>query len=132
MQKVFVSFADEDRSLFDRVIMVLYFSDLRKRLSIQAGVPIREPGASVVNKIKELILNCSTVVVVWSQNTRCSPFVNFEIGFASAHSKKIIYFKDQTVPGDDIPLFLRHDEWISYDPEHPDPQIRDLLDKLCM
>lgn len=91
-QKIFLSYAQQDRKIADRIEGYLRehgiittpeveFFDPRK--GIQAGDNIRET-------LKSEITASSTVVIITSPNSAQSQWVNYEAGMASALGKPIV------------------------------------------
>jgi len=129
MGNVFLSYAEKDRSIFDRIVTLQYFRP--EGATLIAAEPNKEPGTDLVGKVKSLLHECTTLIVVWSRNAACSPFVNFEIGYADAIGRRIISFKDTEIRREELPIFLLSSEYIPYDPNNLDQSIEALLNKIA-
>lgn len=91
-EKIFVSYAYQDRALAERVE-----EHLRKHgLVVTADVEILDPqkriqaGGDIREMIKAQMMAASKVVFVTSPNSAQSQWVNYEAGMASALGKPII------------------------------------------
>jgi hypothetical protein len=91
MQKIFMSFADEDAPRLDQMK-----AELRKRGIVQEGdefvgpVECAGPGSSVRGALRDAIGASSMVVVLWGRAASASATVNYETGMADALDKPIV------------------------------------------
>lgn len=93
-EKIFVSYAHQDRGLFKFIEQ-----ELRKHGIISAEeVMLLDPqsefqaGDNIREAIKNQIRSASKVVIIASENSADSQWVNYEAGMASALEKPIIIF----------------------------------------
>jgi hypothetical protein len=90
-EKIFLSYANEDRDLVHDVL-----AQLRKhRLVSSKNVIFLDPrdssaGSDIRRLIKEQIAAASTVVIIASDNSAQSAWVNYEAGMAAALDKPIV------------------------------------------
>jgi hypothetical protein len=92
VEKIFVSYAHQDKNLVGGVEKALrrhgFLQDndvviLDPRQNLQAGVNVREA-------IKDQMAEASKVVVITSNHSRNSQWVNYEVGMADALGKPIV------------------------------------------
>ena len=84
--KIFISYADDDLELADRIFWILY------RLQLQPWSYERYPeaGGSIVDKLKQALKECEVMVVVLTKDGVSSSWVNQEIGAFEIQEKRII------------------------------------------
>lgn len=93
-EKIFLSYSHEDRDLVKDVIEAL-----RKHHLVTSKDPIIildpydfTPGDDMRQKIQEQISSASKIVIIASDNSASSAWVNYEAGMAAALDKPIVVF----------------------------------------
>jgi len=90
-ESVFLSYTRRDRLHVDKIIRTLKAQGLlNEQASIVAPPDSSIPGTSVRNALRSAIESASKVVLVWSDDSANSQYVNYEAGMAEALGKPII------------------------------------------
>jgi len=92
-EKIFLSYANEDQHLVQGVLDALR----ERRLVSSKGVVFLDPhnfapGEDLRRMIKEQISSATKVVIIASDNSAGSEWVNYEAGMAAALDKPIVVF----------------------------------------
>ena len=92
-EKIFLSYANEDRGLVRDVIDALRKRGLVKESEVVLLDPHDlTPGENVRRLIKEQISSASRVVIIATDHSAGSEWVNYEAGMAAALDKPILVF----------------------------------------
>jgi nucleoside 2-deoxyribosyltransferase len=91
-EKIFLSYAYQDRGIVDRIVMLL------KKRGLIGGDDTSfidpqvetEKGSDIREAIKQQMMSASKVVIIVTPNSAKSQWVNYEAGMASALGKPII------------------------------------------
>jgi nucleoside 2-deoxyribosyltransferase len=90
-EKIFLSYANEDRDLLRDVI-----AKLRKQMIAKDVIFLdphdSSPGDDIRRMIKEQITSANKVVIIASDHSTSSAWVNYEAGMAAALDKPIVVF----------------------------------------
>lgn len=115
-KKVFISYAWNDRKLVNKAIKQLkskgllggdFLESINNPMELSAGADIRAA-------LKEQILTCDKVLLIWSGRAASSPWVQYEVGMAEALEKPIlIVWADKFAPR--LPAEIEGNQIISLD-----------------
>jgi hypothetical protein len=83
---IFLSYPREDLWLAYKIQKIL--TDVGVFVYLAELFP--EPGATLWEKIKTMILKSDLIIVLWTKNALTSAFVNQELGFANGQNKMIV------------------------------------------
>lgn len=123
---VFLSHGSTDASVLERVELALWQEGMKP----YAFEYDPSPGESVAEKIEDAIRDSDVVVVLVTENSQHSEWVNAEVGFARAQEKAIIPVVDKRISHPVLP-FLRDAEYIKVDLDNVDAAlpalVRDLV-----
>lgn len=90
-ESVFLSYTRHDRLHVDKIIKTLKAQGLlNEQASIVAPSDSYPSGTSVRSALRSAIESASKVVLVWSDDSANSQYVNYEAGMAEALGKPII------------------------------------------
>lgn len=84
------------------------------------------PGVLIADKVKEQIRMCDALVVLLTENSRSSPYVQQEIGFAEACGKPIIPLIQPGIPSEALAM-LEGREGVEFDFTNPQRALAVLL-----
>ena len=87
------------------------------------------PGVLIADKVKEKIRACDALVVLLTENSRSSAYVQQEIGFAEACGKLIIPLVQPGIEPGALAM-LEGREWVEFDFKNPERALAVLLDYL--
>ena len=111
---VFISYSTKDKVTADAICHVLEENKMKCWIAprnITSGKPYAE-------EILDAIMATKIVVLVFSENSQASQFVNNEINIAFSNSKPILSFKiDESMPKKDLEYFLKTNHWLEAYPE---------------
>lgn len=91
--RVFISHSIEDREFVQQLSQAIEKAGATAYLLEEEG----KPGTNWVQRMKKAIENSECVVTLLTRNGSRSPWVNQEIGFASAYGKRIIPVVESSV-----------------------------------
>ena len=127
---VFISYSTKDKSTADAICHILEQNNLKCWIAPRNITSGKNYGREIVDGIE----SAKIVVLVFSENSQESIYVNSEIGIAFSNSKPIISYKiDETMPKNDMEYYLKNKHWLE---SYPEPEkkfetlIKDSL-KLC-
>jgi len=110
--RVFISYPREDlwlayklHALMGKIGIPVYLAELEP-----------EPGVTLWEKIKNMIELSDILLVIWTSSAAASPFVNQEIGFATALGKMILPVVEK---GTDTRGILEGREYVELDRSNP-------------
>lgn len=111
---VFISYSSDDKTTADAICHVLEENNVRCWIAprnITSGKPFAE-------EIMDGLLAAKIVVLVFSESSQNSPYVNNEIDTAFSNNKPILSFKiDEFMPENRMEFFLRNNHWLEAYPE---------------
>lgn len=111
---VFISYSSDDKTTADAICHVLEENNVRCWIAprnITSGKPFAE-------EIMDGLLAAKIVVLVFSESSQNSPYVNNEIDTAFSNNKPILSFKiDEFMPEKRMEFFLRNNHWLEAYPE---------------
>jgi hypothetical protein len=89
---VFISYSSVDKRVARRILAQL------KKLGIESFLDLVDmvPGDDVVKRITDGLERCSVLLLVVSETSLRSPWVNFEVGYATGLQKRVVPFITQT------------------------------------
>lgn len=120
---VFVSHSEDDNQLFSRLKDMCKGKNI-DLLQVEHTV---EPGLPLSVKIHSLIESSDIFLVIWSENSRKSIWVNQEISIARSQEIRIIPFKQAGIKTEALLQGLKYIEYDLKDPEHGLKKLRDSL-----
>lgn len=88
-----------------------------------------QAGVRVAEKIQKEIEASDGVIALITQNSKASPYVHQEIGFALRAERLIIPLVDPAVASESLAM-LQGVEWIPFDIENPSTAVQDLTARL--
>lgn len=88
-----------------------------------------DPKKSLSEKIEDLIEISNLVLIIWTTSGRSSQWVNQEIGYAKAHGRQMVIFKELSV---DLEGFLIGREYIALEGGNITNSIQNLRSKLLL
>lgn len=111
---VFISYSTKDQNTADAICHVLEENNIKCWIAprdITSGKPY---GEEIIDGIK----GAKIIVLVFSENSQNSPYVNNEIDTAFSNNKTILSFKiDESMPKDRMEFFLKNKHWLEAYPE---------------
>lgn len=84
--KVFISYSTKDLTIVNHVKKTL----ANDEIDVFIAEYSTQPGANLSKDIQNAILNCDLFLVIWSENSKTSDWVQQEIGIAKGHDKYIL------------------------------------------
>lgn len=87
------------------------------------------PGFPIAAKVQESITAADALVVLLTENSRASAYVQQEIGFAEARSKPILALVQPGIPRDALAM-LEGREYVEFDFHEPETGLQRLLQHL--
>ena len=123
--KIFLSHSGSDKNWINLIVLAaksagimvyLYEHDIR-------------PGIPIADKIKQSIRQSDAMVVLLTNNSQFSPYVQQEIGFAEAHNKPIIPLVQPGI-ADQCLAMLTGREYIAFDFNEPLKSLSKLVNYL--
>ena len=113
---VFISYSTKDKITADAICHVLEENKIKCWIAprnITSGKPYAE-------EIIDAITSTKIVVLVFSNNSQVSQFVNNEVNIAFSNNKPILSFKiDESMPEGELEYFLKVNHWLE---AYPDPE----------
>jgi hypothetical protein len=88
-----------------------------------------QPGRLVADKVQDAIKACDTLVVLLTGNSQFSPYVQQEVGAATALNKRVIPLVQPGVSQSSLAM-LQGVEYIPFDFRNPQPALSTLLGHL--
>ena len=120
--KIFLSHSSYDRLWVDRI------ANGAKNNGIEVYLYEHDPqpGTAIADKIERNIRGSDALVVLLTQNSRYSPYVQQEIGFAKASGKQVIPLVQSGVGRESLAM-LEGTEYIPFDLYNPEEAVSKLL-----
>ena len=84
--KVFISYSTKDLTIVNHVKKTLSSDEIEVFVAEYST----QPGTDLSRDIQNAIFNCDLFLVIWSENSKTSEWVQQEIGIATAHDKYIL------------------------------------------
>ncbi|MTK53109.1 FISUMP domain-containing protein [Paludibacter sp.] len=121
---VFISYSSKNKTTADAICHVLEEHEIRCWIAPRDIVGGQKYG----DVIEEAIKNCKVFVIIFSEESRISPWVESELNLAFTDRRTIVPFKiDSSVLEGEMRLILNNKHWIEAYP-NPELKFKDLVE----
>ena len=117
-EKIFVSYSYEDRKYLDGLKEVLRTHGVIEGNETSIIDPFLKTiavGENIRENIKKEIQSASKVIIIYTNNTEFSQWVNYEVGMADALGKPMVVVRPRGLKETTLLSFLKHIKLIEVD-----------------